>query len=48
MKKAMRRYTPPTLTCTRCGGPVRSTASGFEHVNRVGITDPAWHVAVVR
>ncbi len=48
MKKAMRRYTPPTLLCIRCGGEVRSTASGFEHVARVGIKDPRWHAAVIR
>ena len=47
----MRRYKAPSLVCLTCGKAVRINYGGswdrWEHVERVGITNPAWHLAKV-
>lgn len=46
--RPMRQYQPPRLVCRSCGQPVSAGQyGGWEHVKRVGITDPAWHRAEV-
>lgn len=44
----MRQYQPARLVCRVCGQTLRTGRyGGWEHTRRVGITDPAWHLADV-
>jgi hypothetical protein len=49
--RPMRRYRPDVVRCVVCGDELRQTQTRWVHVNwlveRLGITDPRWHIARV-
>lgn len=44
--RPMRPYLTGKFTCATCGGAIRQHRIGWRHVRRIGIKDPAWHLAV--
>ena len=43
--RPMRRFQSAQLTCQKCGQAIKpGQFGGWEHVARVGIKDPSWHL----